>query len=122
MPDMLQRCSLCAAHCLRCVGAARRCLPVGLGVFALVQELPPSTAIIVVAVLAGTRIGHCWWWVLDFVQGLCACGVVVEIVVVHSGSLPLDNGQWMEQPQLLAVSVVTIVTIHTLVPPAILQS
>ena len=86
------------------------------------QELLPSPAVIVVAVLAGLEILSCWGWLPDFVQGLCLCSVVVEIAVVHYGSLPLDYSQWIEQLQLIRVSVAIIVAIHTAVLPAILQN
>ena len=47
-------------------------------------------AVVVTALLAGLGILRCWGWVLDFVQGLCICGVMVEIAVVEYVSLPLD--------------------------------
>ena len=86
------------------------------------QELLPSLVAAVVVELIGPEILHCLGYGPDFVQGLCLCGVVVEIVVVYYRSLPLNCCQWMEQPQLMGVSVVIIVAIHTLVLPAILQS
>ena len=78
--------------------------------------------VVVEDVLAGPGIPRCWWYGRDFVQGLCLCEVVVEIVVVHYGLLPLYYCQWMEQPQLIGLSTAIIVVVHAVVLPAILQS
>ena len=77
-------------------------------------------AVIVVAVLAGPAILPCWLWVPDWEQGLSLCSVVVETVMVHSGLLPLCYCQWMEQLQLMGVSVVVVMVVHDSVLPAIL--
>ena len=61
------------------------------------QGLLPFLVVAVVLELVGPGILRCWGWVLDFVQGLCLCDVVVETVIVHYGSLLLDYCQWMEQ-------------------------
>ena len=52
-------------------------------------------------------------------QGLCRCGVVVETAVVDYGLLPLDYCQWVEQLQLMGVSVGVAIVVHAVVLPAI---
>ena len=75
-----------------------------------------------VVVLADLGILRCWGWDLDFVQGLCLYGIVVEIAVVHYRLLLLDYCQWMEQLQLVGVSMEVVMAVHDLVLPAILQN
>ena len=82
----------------------------------------PFPLVIVVAVLIGPGILRCWGWVPDFVQVLSLHNVVVGTVMVHSGLLVLRYCQWMEQPQLIEVSVVVVIVVHAVVLPAILQS
>ena len=55
-------------------------------------------------------------------QGLYLCGVVVETAVVHYGLLTLEYCQWMEQLQLMGVSMGVVIVVPTLVLPAILQN
>ena len=86
------------------------------------RGLLPVPAVIIIAVLAGFGIRHCWRWVPSFVQRLCLCSVVDEIAAVHYISRPLNYCQWMEQPQLIEVSVVVVIVVHAVVLPAILQS
>ena len=57
------------------------------------QELLLFLVAAVVVELIGPEILGCLGWGPDFVQGLCLCGVVAEIVMVHYGSLPLDYCQ-----------------------------
>ena len=79
-------------------------------------------AVVVVALLAGPGIPCCWGWVPAFVQVLCLCGVVIEIVMGHYRSLPLDYCQWMAQPQLIQVSVRVMMVVHVVVFAAILRN
>ena len=79
-------------------------------------------AVVAVIELVGPGIPRSLGWGPDFVQGLCLCDVVVEITVVHYGSLPLDYCQWMEQPQLMEVSVGGMIVVHTVVLSAILRN
>ena len=54
------------------------------------EELVPFPVVAVVVELVGPEFPRCLGWGLDFVQGLCLYGVVIELVMVHCGSLPLD--------------------------------
>ena len=47
------------------------------------QELLPSLVAAVVVQLVGPEILRCSGWGSDFVQGLCLCGVVVEIAMAR---------------------------------------
>ena len=78
----------------------------------------------VVVVVVPTDVGIlcCWGWDPDFVQGLCLCGVVVETVMVHYGSLPLNYCQWMEQLRPMGVNVGVAMVVHAVVLPAILRN
>ena len=90
MLDVPRRYWLSYAHRQRCFAVALCLLPAGSGVFALVQGMLPFLAVAVVVEPVGPGILCCWGWVPDFVQGLCLCGVVIEIVMVYYGSLPLN--------------------------------
>ena len=82
----------------------------------------PFPTVIIVAVLAGPGFLHCWEWVPDFLQGLCHCEVVVEIAVVSYELLLLDCYHWMEQLQLMGVSMGVVMVVYAVVLPAILQN
>ena len=79
-------------------------------------------AVVVVVVPADLGILRCWGWVLDFVQGFCLWGVVVETVIVHYGSLPLDYCQWMEQLRPMGVNVGVAMVVHVVVLAVILRN
>ena len=83
MPDMRHRCGLYSALWQWCVGATLYRLPAGLEPFAPVQGRLPFLVAVAVIELAGPGISSCLRCGLDFLQWLCLCGVVVEIVVVH---------------------------------------
>ena len=85
MLDVLRRCWLYSAHRQWCVVAAPCWLPAGSGVSVPVRGPLLFLAVVVVVVPTDLRILRCWGWVLDFVQGLCLCGIVVETVMVHYG-------------------------------------
>ena len=55
-------------------------------------------------------------------QGLCLYGVVVETIAVHYGLLPLDYCQWMEQLQLMWMSMGAVMVVTAVVLPAIPQN
>ena len=122
MPDILRRCWLYPVHRQRSVEAVLCCLPAGFGVSGPVRGPLLFLAVVVVAMLAAFGILHCWGWDPDFAGGLFLCGVVVEIAVAYYGSLPLDYCQWMEQPQLMAVSVGVVMVVHAVVLPAMLEN
>ena len=86
------------------------------------QVLLPSLIAAVVVELVGPEIPHCLGWGSDFIPCLCLGDVRVEIAVVHYRSLPVDNCQWMEQPQLIGVSVGVIMVVHAVVLPAMLRN
>ena len=72
-------------------------------------------AVVVVVLHANLGILSCCGWVRDFVQWLRLCGVVVETVIVHYGSLALDYCQWMEQLRPMGVNLGVAMVVHTVV-------
>ena len=122
MLDVLQWYWLYSVHWRQCVEAALCWVSAGLGASELVQEPLPFSAVIVVAVLAGPELLRCWRWVPNFIQELCLCCVVVQIAVAHYVSLLLDYCQWMEQLQLMRMSVGVVMVVHAVVLPGILQN
>ena len=122
MPDVLRRCWLYSAHQQRCIVAALCWLPAGSGISRPVRGALLFLSEVVVVVPAGLGILRCWWWVPDFVQRLCFCGVVVVTVMVHYGLLPLDFSQWMEQVRPMGVNVGVAMVVHAVVLPAILRN
>ena len=90
MPDVQRRCWLYSAHWQQCVGAALCWLPAVSEAFGLVRGQLPFLAVVAILGLKGLEIPRYWEWGLDCMQGLCLCGVVVDIVVVHYALLPLD--------------------------------
>ena len=85
------------------------------------QALLPSHVAVIIIQLAGPEIQCYLRWGPDVVQGLCLCGVVVEIEVVYYGLLPLDYGKWMKRQQPVAGSVGAKIVVNTVVHPAILE-
>ena len=86
------------------------------------QELLPFLVAAVVVELIGLEILHYLRWGLDFVQELYLYDVIVGTVMAHCGSLPLNYCQWMEQPQLMELSLGIVMVVHAVVLPTILRN